>query len=103
MFQNAVFGDNATLNIGNDNIINIKNNIITNDFHSLKSELKKHGVSNSDIETLQNSIRADGSLSVERKEYGPRVKAWLSEIINKVSVATAVPVIINALNKFFGF
>ncbi|UXD26158.1 AbiTii domain-containing protein [Yersinia proxima] len=110
MFQHSIFGDNVTINLGHDNVINVTNTITKNDFQSLKNELHKQGISDDDIENLQVSITADGPLPVTAKEYGPQVKNWLLKMMSKagdatwkVSLATAVPVLTNALNKYFGF
>lgn len=44
LFNNAVFGNNATVIVGDSNVQNIRNAIAINDFDALAEELRKHSM-----------------------------------------------------------
>jgi hypothetical protein len=57
MFNNAIFGDNATILVGNQNSQRVKNEVSRGDFEALSALLKKNAVDAGDIEDLRASIR----------------------------------------------
>lgn len=84
IFHQAVFGDNATIVVGDHNVTTIKNIVKKGDFPSLAAALKDKGVAESDITTLQTAIDHDqGAVDLEKKQFGPAVKEWLSGMLNK--------------------
>lgn len=48
IFKNAVFGDNATIIVGDANTQNAKNMVTRNDFSSLRSAFKENGIQDED-------------------------------------------------------
>jgi hypothetical protein len=85
MFQHTVFGDNTTVVVGNQNTTTIKNTVKKGDFSSLASALGSQGVSNDDITTLKTAIDQDtDTIDIEKKEFGPAVRAWMSTMMVKV-------------------
>lgn len=110
MFDNAKFGDGATVSIGNNNIQNVNNSLtnIKNDFEKLSEYFQQNGILNEDIDTLKEAIEIDGNISSETG-YGEKVKLWISSMISKsatkvwdVSVAKAGEVIEKGLISYFG-
>lgn len=85
LFQNAIFGNNATIVLGNHNTTTIKNIVHKGDFASLALALKSNGIGENDIEALQSAIAQDSeSIDTHKKEFGPAVKSWMSKMMGKV-------------------
>ena len=59
MFNNAIFGDNATVLVGNHSSQVVTNQITRGDFETLSAFLQQHKVTTSDIEDLEEAIQAD--------------------------------------------
>ncbi|WOT06031.1 AbiTii domain-containing protein [Shewanella youngdeokensis] len=111
LFNNAVFGDNATIVVGDSNTQTIKNSVNKNDFPSLIEVLKQHKVSDEDIAELETSIEND-SVSDEVKEgkFGADVSNWMGKMVGKaastawdVKVGAAGSLLATAIGKFYGF
>jgi hypothetical protein len=109
MFQHAVFGDNATIVVGDQNVTTIKNIVRKGDFASLASALKGKGVTDSDVTALQAAIEQDqGAVDAEQKQFGPAVKGWLSEMLKKaidtswqIEVSVAAGLLTEGLKAFY--
>ncbi len=83
MFHGAVFGDNATVVIGDNNSIKAQN-IKNGDFDALAQLLAAEGVSEGDVDELKTAILADeGKLDAANKSFGPAVKNWMSKMLTK--------------------
>jgi hypothetical protein len=59
LFNNAVFGDNATIVVGDKNVQHIKNTINKHDFEALATELRKHDIQDEDLTLLEEAINLD--------------------------------------------
>jgi hypothetical protein len=110
MFNNAIFGDNATILVGNQSSQTVRNQVSRGDFEALSTLLRKHKVSESDIDDLRSAIDAD-SKSQEAKAhgFGPRVKNWMKSMLGKavdtswqVEVGIASNLLTDALKAFYG-
>lgn len=109
MFQHAVFGDNATIVVGEHNVTTIKNVVNKGDFASLAAALKEKGVADSDVTALQAAIECDqGTVDIEQKQFGPAVKQWLSGMLNKaidtswqIEVSVAAGLLTEGLKAFY--
>lgn len=89
MFNNAMFGDNVTIVMGDSSHANVSNVAIRGDFNSLAQELQKHNVSEEDIKVLQQAISDDDGKTVpSKREFGPAVKEWLRKMLTKAAEAT---------------
>lgn len=108
MFNGAVFGDNATVVIGDHNKTKIANVVKKGDFDSLAKLLKENNVEESDIAKLKEAIASDG----EQKpgHYGERVKAWMKEMTQKaieggwgIGIGAAGTLLAEAFKAFFGW
>jgi len=108
MFGKAVFGDNATIVIGNQNQSHVTNTSIKNDAAALAAELRKHGVSDDDIQTLNAAI-VDDPMPVTAGQYGPAVRGWMSRMLSKgvdgswnVGVSVAGTLLASVLARYYG-
>ncbi|MEO8154019.1 MAG: hypothetical protein ABI605_13185 [Rhizobacter sp.] len=89
MFRGAVFGDNATVVIGDKNTTHITNTIRRDDFESLATALRRAGVEQGDIALLQDAVQHDtDSVDHEKKQFGGAVKAWMSRMLGKAVEAS---------------
>jgi hypothetical protein len=108
--NSATFGDNATLNIGDNNSITItKTKIKQGDFGDLENLLLKHGVENKDIKELEEIIRSDNP-DMERKKFGDGVSKWIVNMLSKASlniwnigIGAAGSLLAQALNSYYGW
>jgi hypothetical protein len=111
LFRNAVFGDNATIVVGDSNIQHIKNTIHKKDFEALSNELKKYSVPDEDIVSLQEAIESDrGSPELEEKRFGPKVQNWINGVLSKardavwdINLGIAGNLLTEALKAYYGF
>ena len=111
LFRNAVFGDNATIVVGDSNIQNIKNAIHKNDFAALAAELKKHSVTEEDISSLKVAIESDkGASDLTENKFGPKVRKWISSMLTKatdavwdIKMSIAANLLTEALKAYYGF
>lgn len=111
MFNSAMFGDNTTILVGNQNTQHVVSAKVHNDFSELEKELKKHGVSNHDVAELKSAIESDeGKTIPTSKEYGPAVKSWFKGMIEKaadgtwqVNLGVAGNIISGLLNGYYGW
>jgi hypothetical protein len=109
MFQHAVFGDNATIVVGDHNVATIKNAVKKGDFSSLAAALVDQGVAVSDISALQSAVERDrGAVDLEKKQFGPAVRNWLSDMLKKaidtswqIEVGVAAGLLTEALKAFY--
>lgn len=109
MFHNAVIGDNATFILGNNNTTAINNTVSKGSFESLGALLKQHGVQEQDISGLQTAIAADtGAVDVPNKRFGPAVKKWMGEMMQKaidtswaIELGIAGNLLTDALKAFY--
>jgi hypothetical protein len=82
MFHGAVFGDNATVVIGNENKIKVNNQ--KGDFDALAKLLIYKGLSEHDVVELKTAIVSDeGKVDAANKSFGPAVKGWISKMMQK--------------------
>jgi AbiTii len=82
MFHGAVFGDNATVVVGNDNRIRVSNK--KRDFDALAKILVAKGVSEEDVANLKAAVASDeGKVDVASKSFGPAVKSWMGTMMQK--------------------
>lgn len=111
LFNNAVFGHNATIVVGNHNVQNTENTVSIGDFESLATFLKENRVGYDDIEALRAAVGQDeGSNSHKERKYGPRVKEWFQSMMGKavdgtwtIGTGAAGNILATALNSFYGW
>lgn len=87
MFHGAVFGDNATVVIGNENKVKVNNQ--KGDFDALAKLLIAKGVKEHDVAELKAALAADeGQVDVVNKSFGPAVKGWISKMMQEAVEAS---------------
>jgi len=108
MFGKAVFGDNTTIVVGNHNNSQITNTLVKNDAKALADELRKHGVSDDDIRTLNAAI-AEDPVPAAAGQYGSAVRGWMSRMLGKavdgswdVGVSVAGTLLASTLARYYG-
>ena len=111
IFNNAVFGDNATIVVGDSNEQNIKNSVIKNDLASLNALLASNDVSEEEIQELNLAIQADeGDEKLIEKSFGSNVSNWMGKMISKsasaawkIKTGAAASLLATAIAKYYGF
>lgn len=111
LFNNAIFGNNTTIVVGNHNSQGVTNIVHKDDFQALAEYLKKHGVDDSSVTELQTAIRSDeNSHEVKQRQFGPAVKGWLQSMLSKavetswkVELGVASSLLASALQKYYGW
>lgn len=111
LFNNAVFGNNATIIVGDKNVQSVSISVVKNDFNSLASLLKGNGVSEPDIQQLSAAIESDvGSPEHAEMKFGERVKAWVAVMMAKaidcswqIELNVAANLLSAALMQFYGW
>ena len=111
LFNNAVFGDNATIVVGDSNNQQTQNTVNKNDIASLIDTMKQHNVSDDDITSLQEAIEKDSDSSeVQAGKLGNGVSTWMGNMVTKaastiwdVKVGAAGSLLATAIGNFYGF
>lgn len=111
LLRNAVFGDNATVVVGDSNVQNIKNTITKNDFESLAEELRKHSVDEEDINSLKIAIDEDvNAPELGDNKLGENVRGWVSNMLKKatdavwnINLGVAGGLLTEALKAYYGW
>jgi hypothetical protein len=112
LLNNAMFGPNTTIVIGDNNKQNLNFSVVQKgDFTSLATLLKSRCVADADISSLKTAIDEDGPhVDHQRRQYGPRVRAWLKDMLGKavetswqIEVGVASSLLATALNHYYGW
>lgn len=111
LFNNAVFGNNATVIVGDSNIQHIRNSIKINDFDALADELRKHSMSKEDIASLKAAIEGDRNApELTEKRFGANVRKWMGKMLTKatdaiwnINLGVAGNLLTEALKAYYGW
>ncbi len=111
IFNNAIFGDNATVIVGSGNTQRINATVIKGDFNSLSKTLREHGVEDADIDSLKAAIASDAAEGEPNAgKFGASVKAWLQSMLSKavdaswqIELGVASSLLASALQRFYGW
>lgn len=111
LFNNAVFGDNTTIVVGDSNTQNVRNSINRNDIQSLVEVLKQNKVSDADINALKLAIEKDQDTEeVKTGQFGKEVSSWMGTMVSKaastiwdIKVGAAGSLLATAIGKYYGF
>ena len=84
MVNNINFENCSTISFVNKKIKNSECKIAkeNHDFDSLTKFLKENGVSDEDIDTLENLIEQEGEINL-KTGYGKKVKEWITHLIRQ--------------------
>ncbi|MFT4504147.1 hypothetical protein [Caballeronia sp. 15711] len=110
MFQHTIFGDNATIVFGTGNTANVNNTIEKGNFNALAETLRKAGVEEADVSDLKTAIDDDDpAVVVREKQFGPKVKAWMTNRMGKaigggwaIGIAAGGKLLADALGAHYG-
>jgi len=111
IFRDAVFGDNATIVVGNGSIQHVKNSVHKGSVPSLLQELRDLGVKQEDLSDLEAAIEGDmASKELAEQRWGPRVSGWAGSMLGKsgtaaweVTKSAAGNILGAAISAFYGF
>jgi len=110
LFHNAIFGDNTTIVVGNNNEQKVSINLEAN-FHALAENLKQSGVGENEVSQLKAAIaNDDDSKEVAEKKFGPRVREWLRVMMSKaidtswqIELGVAGNLLTDLLKRYYGW
>ena len=91
-------GDGNNINIGNNNSITNSNNIIKNDFGSLKKALKVLNIEDKEIENLEQILLRE---KPGNNELGSETKGWISKM-KDFGVVVSAEILATMIKSFFG-
>lgn len=112
LLNNAMFGPNTTIVIGDNNKQILNFSIVQKgDFASLTTFLKERGVADVDIGGLKTALDEDSSrVDHQNRQYGPGVKTWLKTMLGKaveaswqIDVGVSSSLLATALNHYYGW
>lgn len=111
LFNNAIFGDNTTILVGNHNTQETNNITVRGNFNSIAEYLKQHKVDESSIADLQKAINNDqNSTEVKERKIGSSVKEWMKQMLSKAVEATweielnvAGNLLTSAIQRYYGW
>jgi len=109
IFGRSVFGDNTTIVVGSHNNQQVTNTTIKNDKAALVDELRRHKVTQADIDALDTALGEDPVPTVAG-QVGPAVDGWMRRMVGKaidnswdVSIGAAGSLLATAIQKYYGF
>ena len=110
-FTNAIYGNNNTILVGNQNQQHIHIEQSMGDFTQLENTLKSHGLSQFDIDDLKIALQDEpASSSISEKKFGPKVGTWIKKMLSKAVDATwqielgiAGGLLTTVIQKFYGW
>lgn len=112
LFQSAIFGDNATIIVGNHNNQTASHvSVRVGDFESLAAFLRGNKVDEADLSTLKTAIHADGPRAEDpARQFGPKVRAWMANMLKKavetswqIELGVASSVLATAIGRYYGW
>ena len=99
MFNNAIFGPNATIVVGSNNQQTIDNSIVSGDFGSLSKRLKQLGIDDVAIKELQD-IADSEKAKVDKPSLKTQVGDWIKRQVGKqlnLEAQTAIAFSVDAI------
>lgn len=110
-FTNAIYGNNNTILVGNQNQQQIHIEQSMGDFTQLEGTLKSHGVSQADIESLKDALLSEPLATLTgEKQFGPKVGGWMKTMLAKVvdttwqiELGVAAGLLTTVIQKFYGW
>lgn len=108
LFQSAVFGDGATIVVGNNNVQHVNSHNKAGDMDDLLAVLRKSGVSEPELAGLQLAIAEDPQ-PTQQTGLGPQVRGWISRQFERAASAAwnielgiAGGLLTTALQNYYG-
>lgn len=108
LFHNAVFGNGVTIVIGNNNVQHVNSHNKTGDMDDLLAVLRKSGVAEPELASLQTAITEDPQ-PTQQTGLGPQVRAWIARQFERaastawtIELGIAGGLLTTALQNFYG-
>lgn len=109
-FTNAIYGNNNTILVGNQNQQHIFIEQSIGDFTQLENTLKSHGLNQVDIDDLKSALQDEPASLISENKFGPKVGAWIKKMLSKAIDATwqielniAGGLLTTVIQKFYGW
>lgn len=110
LFSASVFGNNTTIIVGDNNTQTLTNsNNVLGNFEELRRLLSESGLSSDEIDELKVIIDDDNPNQVN-KEFGSKVKSWISKMLNKamdnswkIGLGAAGKLLADAITRYYGW
>lgn len=110
IFSSAVFGNNTTIIVGDNNQQTLKNsNNSTGNFDVLAKQLLANGVKENDVEDLKLIIDND-DIDIENQQFGTKVNTWILKMMGKVmdnswkvGLGAAGNLLAEGISKYYGW
>jgi hypothetical protein len=83
LFEKAIFGPNATINIGDHGTQIVRSTIQKGDWQALSDQLKAHGVPESEVNELKKALDEDEQQQVDPLEG--KTGNWLTRLMSKAA------------------
>ena len=108
LFNSSVFGNNTTIIVGDNNNQKVKN-IIKGNLDTLKKQFRENEIDEADLSELEMIIDNDNP-DPETKQFGSKVKNWISKMMTKsmdgtwkVGIAAAGKVLADGISQYYGW
>lgn len=110
MFANSIHGDNHTFIVGSRNVTTITNRVTKGDVNALLDAFRNAGVTDADLLELKGSVEGDDAAAVAAtKQFGPRVKGWMTKMTAKaidgawaIGIGAGGNLLADALGSYYG-
>ena len=110
LFKSAIFGNNTTIIVGSNNKQQVKNVNLVGNFDAMAELLRKHGVTEPDLENLAQAISKDRNApEIKEQHFGPAIKGWMQKMLGKavdtswqIELGIAGNLISDVLKAFYG-
>ncbi|MDQ6764252.1 MAG: hypothetical protein M3015_16715 [Bacteroidota bacterium] len=106
-FENAKFGDNTVIVVGDNNIVS-PTQIKKDDINALEKLLQNNNVSQDDINELKEIVESEEP-DIENKRLGDKANGWISKMVNKslngswaIGIGAAGKLLADAIKYYFG-
>lgn len=109
LFNASIIGDGNVFLVGDYNYQSAQITINKGDLEKLRETFLKAGLSEQDVNELEDAINCDKP-DVVKKTFGGKVKNWIGKMFNKsldgsweISTGAAGTLLAEAIKKFYGF
>jgi hypothetical protein len=110
MLSRAIFGDNTTVIIGDNNSTAITNTATKGDFKALSEIFRKAGVVEADLEDLRVAVEGEDAVTVaQERRFGPKVRAWMTKMTGKaidgtwaIGIGAGGNLLADAIGRYYG-
>jgi len=108
LFNNAIFGDNTTILLGNGNAQTVSNKNIKKNIKALVEKLTSEGISEESANEVAEIVSSEEATSVD-EPLGKKARQWMIDNLKKaedgswkVGISVATDVLKNAVKQYYG-